>query len=46
MVRERKATEYFTEREGDWSENQWKMPELMAAEGDLRISFRIVRVHN
>ena len=44
MVRERKATEYFTEREGDRSENQWKMPELMAAEGDLRISFRIVRV--
>jgi len=44
MVRERKATEYFTEREGDRCENQWKMPELMAAEGDLRISFRTVRV--
>jgi hypothetical protein len=32
MVRERKATEYFTELESDRSENQWKMPELMAAE--------------
>jgi hypothetical protein len=44
MVRERKATECFTELKGHRSENQWKMPELMAAEGDLRISVRIVRV--
>jgi|RhiMetdeSRZDD1v2_1073273.scaffolds.fasta_scaffold883399_3 hypothetical protein len=39
MVRERKATEYFTELEGDRSENQWKMPELMAAEVICELAF-------